>query len=304
MSWLLLCGALILGLGGLPRQAAGLAAAFFGGLFLCKPIAIQPMRKILLPTDFSDNAAQALDYAVALANRIGSVQLTLFHTYEVHSNAGMFVSVTSFMQKDAADQVLKLIQKVEPALKNGVTLDSQILRGDTVRLITDFAQHNQYDLILMGTQGASGLQEIFLGSITNAVMQRAELPVLAVPSGYIFQAVDKIVFAVDEAGIAQPSITRPLVDLARALDVPVCVFHQAEPFEKDGIDPSIDIFLEGVEHSFHYELEEERIVDSINRFVADTGAQMLCMLRRRRGFLEEVFHVSVTTREVFNAPVP
>ncbi len=262
------------------------------------------MRKILLPTDFSDNAEQALSYAVALANRIGSVQLTLLHTYEVHSNAGMFVSVTSFMQKDAADQMLGLIQKAAPALENDVTLNSQILQGDTVRLITDFAQHNQYDLILMGTQGASGLREIFLGSTTNAVMQKAALPVLAVPSGYVFREVDKIVFAVDEAGVTQPSITRPLVDLAKSLAVPVCVFHQAEPFAKDGIDPSVDIFLEGVEHSFHYELEEDRIVDSINRFVADTGAQMLCMLRRRRGFLEEVFHVSVTSREVFNAPVP
>lgn len=262
------------------------------------------MRKILIPTDFSSNAMGALQYGVGLANAIGNVELTLLHTYEVHSNAGMFVSVSDFMKKDAVDQSLDAIKAVEPRLQNGVTIDSQILRGPTVDLITDFARRNRYDLILMGTQGASGLQEIFFGSTTNAVLKQTEVPVIAVPAGYRYSPVEKIVLAIDEEGLEDREMVKPLAAVSKAFDAPVCVFHQSAAFEQDGIDPSVDEALSGIDHSFHYELEEENVNESINNFVVDCGAQLLVMVRRRRGFLEEVFHVSATTRKVFNTPVP
>jgi nucleotide-binding universal stress UspA family protein len=262
------------------------------------------MRKILIPTDFSSNAMGALQYGVGLANAIGNVELTLLHTYEVHSNAGMFVSVSDFMKKDAVDQALEAIKAVEPKLQNGVTIDSQILRGPTVDLITDFASRNRYDLILMGTQGASGLQEIFFGSTTNAVLKQVNLPVLAVPAGYRYAPLEKIVLAIDEEGLEGTEVVRPMVAISKAYDAPVCVFHQSAAFEQDGIDPSIDAALTGVEHSFHYELEDEGVNESINNFLVDCGAQLLVMVRRQRGFLEEVFHVSATTKKVFNTPVP
>jgi len=59
-----------------------------------------------------------------------------------------------------------------------------------------------------------------------------------------------------------------------------------------------------VEHSFHYELDRDEVNESINSFVKDSAADLLCMLRRPRGFMEEVFHVSATTKEVFDSPVP
>lgn len=262
------------------------------------------MKKILVPTDFSLNAKGALDYAVGLATVLGNIELTLLHTYEVHSNAGMFVSVSNFMKKDAFNQTLEAIKSVQPKLQNGVTIDSQILRGHNVDLITDFARRNHYDLILMGTQGASGLQEIFFGSTTNAVLKQSEVPVLAVPAGYRYAPVEKIVLAIDEEGLQHQEMIEPLRKISKAYDAPVCVFHQSAEFERDGIDPSIDNVLCDLEHSFHYELEKERVNESINDFIVDCGAQLLVMVRRQRGFLEEVFHVSATSRKVFNTPVP
>ena len=262
------------------------------------------MKKILLPTDFSPNAKGALEYAVGLANVLGNIELTLLHAYEVHSNAGMFGPVSGFMKKDAVNQALKAIKLVEPRLRNGATIGSQILRGNTVDLITGFARRNHYDLILMGTQGASGLQEIFFGSITNAVLKQSDVPVLAVPLGYRYTSIEKIVLAIDEEGLEGNEMIQPLASISKAFGAPISVFHQSAEFERDGIDPSIDAVLSGLEHSFHYELDRGNVSESINRFVADIGAQLLVMVRRQRGFLEEVFHVSVTAKKVFNTPVP
>lgn len=261
------------------------------------------MKKILVPTDFSRNAENALAYAVEVAGKFGS-RITLLHTYKVYSSAGMFLSVESYMEKDAAEKMRSIISRIQPLLANGASIESRIIRGDATPSISDVAEKGSYDLIIMGTQGASGLKEIFTGSITNGVMKSTLAPVLAIPNGYSYQPISSIVFAVDEEGISHPGVTAPLVKIARAFNARVHVFHQDLGSRDDGIDPSVDIFLDGVGHSFHYELDEQNINESINNFVTDYQAGLLCMVRRRRGFLEEVFHVSATTREVFNSPVP
>ena len=261
------------------------------------------MKNILVPTDFSKNAESALLYAAEIANKFGS-KITLLNTFKVYSSAGMFLSVESYMEKDAAKQMLATIHRVEPRLKGGATIESKIVRGDAVPVITDLAEKGGFNLIIMGTQGASGLKEIFTGSITNGVMKQTHTPVLAIPNGYQYQPVNTIVFAVDEAGISHPGVTAVLVKLARAFEAKVHVFHQGLSSKDDGIDPTVDIFLDGIPHSFHYELDEQNINESINGFVGDYQANLLCMVRRQRGFLEEVFHVSATTREVFNSPAP
>ena len=261
------------------------------------------MKNILVPTDFSKNAENALYYAIEVANKFDS-KITLVNTFNVYSSAGMFLSVESYMKKDAAEQMLAHIEKMEPLLRGGASIESKVLKGEAVPVIATLADKEDYSLIIMGTQGASGLKEIFTGSITNGVMKNTHTPILAIPSGYSYQPINTIVLAVDEEGFSYPGLTSILLKLARTFDAKVHVFHQDIGSKDDGIDPTVDIFLDGVQHSFHYELDEQNINESINGFVSDYQAQLLCMVRRQRGFLEEVFHVSATTREVFNSPVP
>lgn len=262
------------------------------------------MKNLLVPTDFSENAKQAFFYAVELANALGNAQITLLHVYEVRGNAGMFMSVRDFMRKDAAKKAAALIEEVSPKLREGVSIVSRLALGRVVEAIEQLGESGDYELILMGTQGASGLQEIFFGSNTNAVIKKGVLPVLAIPEGCRFQPIRRMVFAVDEEGLNSEAEVAPLLSIAKAFGASVSVFHQAQAFEKDGIDPSIGEYLKGVEHAFHYELDEERVNESIKAFVADTGAEMLCMIRRSRGLLEEIFRNSVTSKAVFSSEVP
>ena len=97
----------------------------------------------------------------------------------------------------------------------------------------------------MGTQGATGLAEIFLGSTTNSVIKEAQTPVLAIPEGFTYQPITQIVFAIDDEGIAHAGVVKPLLQLAKKMQAPVRVFHQALDFDQDGIDPSIDPLSRG-----------------------------------------------------------
>lgn len=261
------------------------------------------MKKLLVPTDFSENARQSLPYAIAIANLFGS-EITLVHTYRVYSTTGMFISVESYLKEDAAREMLQLIREIERQLTNGAHIDPRIIRGDTIPVITNIAEKEGFDLIIMGTQGASGLKEIFLGSITHGVSRQTKVPLLAIPAGFAYRPFQKIVLAVDEEGIPFARLITPLLKLAQALEARIAVYHKDTGDHDHGIDPSVEIFLEGIDYSLHYELDTDNINQSINAFVIDYQADLLCMIRRELGFLEKVFHTSHTAKEVFNSPVP
>ena len=261
------------------------------------------MKKILVPTDFSKCSMNALGYAVDIANQFGC-KITLLHSYKMFSTAGMFVSVEQYMEKDAAEDLLAIIEKVEPKLRNGASIESKLLQGDPVPLIVGLADRSRYDLIIMGTKGATGLKEVFTGSITNGVIKSSETPVLAVPDNFDYQPIDKIVFAVDEEGISSPEVTNVLVTLVKGYDASLHIFHKSSAMTREDISPAVNIQLDDITPSYHYELNGENVLESIADFAKDNGASMLCMVRRKRGFLENVFHVSTTTKTVFDSPVP
>ncbi len=260
------------------------------------------MKKILVPTDFSKNALNAVKYAIEMAQLLEG-EITLLHTYKVYSTTGMFISVESFLKKDAARQMLEVYEFVEQYLGKE-RVDSKIVKGDVVAVITNMANKQDVDLVIMGTQGASGLAEVFTGTNTNGVVKKSRKPVLAIPENYQFRPLQNIVLAVDQQGISFSKILKPLVTIAQQSDALVRIFHKDTGEEDPGIDPSVEMFLESVEHSFHYELDTDNLNESINQFVVDYKADMLCMIRRQRSFMESVFHVSATTKEVFECSVP
>lgn len=260
------------------------------------------MKKLLVPTDFSDNANNAIHYAAELADLLGA-SITLVNTYRVYSTSGMFISVESYLKKDAARQMLETYEMMEKRLGKD-RVESKIIRGDTIAVISDMANKGDYDLIVMGTQGASGLEEIFTGTTTNGVLKKSQKPVLAIPEDFQFAPIKNIVLAIDQKGLSVLKVLSPLIKIAQKSDAHVRIFHKDLGENDKGIDPSVEMYLEAVEHSFHYDLDDDHLNESINQFVQDYKANMLAMVRRRRSFLEEVFHLSATTKEAFNSPVP
>ncbi len=261
------------------------------------------MKKLLVPTDFSDNAAPALEYAVDIANRFGSF-ITVINSYHIASTATVMISVESMMREESEADMAVLLDKMRPKLRNGATIEGKVTRGDAVGSISRTAAAGGYDLIIMGTQGATGLKEVFSGSTANGVIKHSGLPVLAIPAGFSFKPFETIIFAVDESGLSSAAPMSTLLSLAKTYGAKVRVYHKDTGEDDKGIDPTIDMFLESVEHSFHYELEAESFHQSLGAFTEDYKADLLCMIRRKRSFLERIFHQSATTREVFQIRVP
>lgn len=139
--------------------------------------------KILLPTDFSDHANEALGYAASLAQQHGA-SLTLVHAYDVVPYVLPEGPLLDDVQvRELQTALEKQLQKQkEQARATGVSqVAALLLQGQPANEIVRVADEQGFDLIVMGTHGRTGLSHLLLGSVTEKVVRRASCPVLTIP---------------------------------------------------------------------------------------------------------------------------
>src|SRR5262249_2995667 len=138
--------------------------------------------RILVPTDFTESSDRALDYAIALAERLGA-KVAVMHAYEIPIVGfpdGALVATADIAAKisDASTQALQTI--VERYAERGVELESILREGAAYEEIGKVADAINADLIVIGTRGRRGLARALLGSVAENVIRTATRPVLAI----------------------------------------------------------------------------------------------------------------------------
>ncbi len=262
------------------------------------------MKRILVPTDFSKNAHSAIEFAIDIVNKIEG-EMILLNTYKLARRAGMFIGVEKMMREESKDEMTDLVRKVKPRLNPNVTLNHKVVKGDSIQTVVLAAKKLEADFIIMGTQGASGLKEVFIGSTTNGVINSTKLPVMAVPSSFKHKALDVIVLSISPNFSEIGHKIEPLKLLANLYKSKIKGLHIKTGDDDAAIQQMVFDILEGTSHSYHEVKDSTAKINSIiEQFVADNNADMLCMIKQNRGFWGNLFHNSVTTIEVFHSNVP
>ncbi len=140
---------------------------------------MQETNSIVVPVDFSGITNKLVDYAVDMANRLSKV---IHFVHAVHFYAGD--SMIGFTY--ATECEAKLIKDAEERMQNLVTDNNErckgctgdVVIGDPVEKIVEFAQAKNSDMIIISTHGIKGIEKILLGSVAERVLKRAHCPVL------------------------------------------------------------------------------------------------------------------------------
>lgn len=181
------------------------------------------MKKILVPTDFSKQAKNALDLAIQLA-RMADAKIHVMHAVEFP--VGGLVDPVGVAAVPAYDHEFLDALKGKGEEKMAKFLDDfdqskiehTIEIGSVIANIDEQLARNDYDLVIMGTKGASGLKEFFLGSNTEKVIRVAKCPVIVVHEKVDASKIKNIVFATLEKGFSEDLIMhiKQLQDLFKA----------------------------------------------------------------------------------------
>lgn len=141
------------------------------------------INKILFATDFSDGSSLALPYAVDMAKRY-SAKLYFVHViYDVAKTTGWYVPHVSMdeMYKDMEKSARTELEKTFiEEMGDSKDVEHVVLRGTPYEEITKFAETNNMDIIVLGTQGRKGLDRMLFGSTAEQVVRHAPCPVLSV----------------------------------------------------------------------------------------------------------------------------
>jgi universal stress protein A len=139
-------------------------------------------QRFLVPVDFSENANRAVEYAIALASKLGA-RMTLLHMIQLLPFGSGDMSVTvpyTYIQDLEADITSRMQAYLERVTAAGLEGEIAVVHGVPFQEILETAKAQQIDLIIMGTQGRTGLQHVLMGSVAEKVVRLAPCPVLVV----------------------------------------------------------------------------------------------------------------------------
>ena len=155
------------------------------------------MKKILVPCDFSKPAINAYRYALDVA-ALSKGTIKLVHVIELPvMHDTVLMPVLNFEQellKELREKAVTQFKKVTEKYKTeGIKVSWEVLFGPPSRMLLDFITTGPIDLVIMGSHGASGLREYFIGSNAEKVIRKSPVPVL-ITKDYKKRAIKNIVF--------------------------------------------------------------------------------------------------------------
>ncbi len=174
--------------------------------------------------------------------------------------------------------------------------------------IATFVEDHDFDIIIMGTNGVSDVEEAFFGSNTSRLIKSSALPVIAVPTNVRFKPFKKIVYATEFHSEDKVYIQKLHLKFNSETIIHVVnVTHHAGLVNKAGLELFKSEVLEMVDHKnmlFSLIQSSEEIDQALDTFITQQKADLLVLLAKESNFLSRIFDRSVTKEVVYFARFP
>src|SRR5690554_2320193 len=272
------------------------------------------MRKILIPTDFSENSLNAIKYATELFKH-GPAIVYLMHAYseevyekESSQGEGSFDTIKDRVHSDAEESLLKLKNQVlgfSPNPKH--TIHTVATFGLLVDSVNDWVEKENIDVVVMGTKGETADKQITFGSNTLQVIKYVKCPVLAIPEVYGDVHPKNILFSTD---FLLPYKRREL----KLLSTFAKFFASKISFLYISKFPGLSLrqkdnreFLEACfkENKIDFiQLQGTDVTKSINTYLIENPIDMLVMVNTRHSYLENILYQSTIEKIGLKIDIP
>ncbi|MDC6405214.1 MULTISPECIES: universal stress protein [Maribacter] len=271
------------------------------------------MTRILLPTDFSDNSYKAISYGVSLFKDtpctfylLNTYMPPVYHTEYILGSPGQ-IGLGDMIREESKNNLKELKEKLETEFKNPlhsfITHSAFNMLTEEVSRMTDA---EKIDLVVMGTKGATGAEEILFGTNTVHTIRKSKCPVLAIPKEYNFKPPKSILFPTDyEVSYSEKKISS-LLRIANKQDAKIHVMHVFTQLELDSDQNENQNTLKGIlgKNGVFHEVQNDEIITAINKFQEHTAVDMLVMIQNKHTFLERLFIEPTIKKIGFHVKVP
>lgn len=271
------------------------------------------MKQILFPTDFSEAANTAFIYALRFADSFNA-ELVILHVYdlpivetpELPETATEIFDIVEMNQFESfRDELPKLHKLAESNNLGHVQMRNILLYGDLVYNINKVCTDENIDMVVMGTKGASGIKETFIGSVTGAVIANVKVPVLGIPAEAEYQPIKNIAFTTQYKDKDNDALNRAIT-IADKFGARIQCLYITNIDDPKDIEERINewkIYYRDNNIDF-FNIAGDHIEQSILDFIESQNVGLLVMRAHKRGFFEGLFHRSLTKKMAYHSKVP
>lgn len=272
------------------------------------------MRKVLIPTDFSENAFNALKYACQVFKYEKS-EFLILHAYadevyeqEIKSDHSFLEEVKETTARYVEEQLKDVLRKVKDYAPNPKhRYKTAAAFASLVDAANQWTQEGNLDIVVMGTRGKTNDRSVNFGSNTLQVLKYVHCPVMAIPEGYSYNAPRRILFPTDYMVPYKRRELKLLGEMSGSFRSTIHVLY---------IDPIATLstrqadnksFLEGclTKPKLVFETTEKSDKTSaIRRHIADWNIDLLVMVNSRHSHLETVLKPSTIDQIGLQLTIP
>lgn len=260
------------------------------------------MKKILLPTDFSKCAWNAISYALELF-RDDICEFYILNTFRPSGNGlqGMLLlepddSLYKIKRKDSEDELKKIEQQIISSKGKNPNHEFKFISKfkfviEAMQFIVD---HHDINMVVMGTKGVTDDRTLVYGSHTVKAMEEIRsCPVMAIPNDAEIKYPKEIVLPTDYKLPVKNEKFTPLIEIAKTCDAEIRVLHIIED-ENETFDTTqfytkklLKEFLSSVKHTFHT-IENKNYKKAINCYVESRESDMVVFINKKHSFFSRL----------------
>jgi nucleotide-binding universal stress UspA family protein len=267
------------------------------------------MKKLLVPTDFSEQAENALKVAAQIARKNDS-ELYILHTLELplhlaNSSDSNSLPEPLYFIKLAEKNFKELLAK--PYME-GISIQEAYGHNEIFEDIREAVEMNDIDLIIMGSHGVSGFKEMFIGSNTEKVVRTSIKPVLVIKNEHKDFSVEDFVFASDFSEESKGPI-QEAINFAKGVDARLHLLYVNTPSgfsTTSEVNSKMSAILDEVDGD-NYTLNiynDNTVEKGILNFAKDSNAALIGMSTHGRKGLSHFFNGSISEDLVNHANMP
>lgn len=269
------------------------------------------MKTIIIPTDFSSTATNAMNYGLDMAIAIRA-DVILFHVYSVPVSVAdvpvLLVSIEE-LEKNAQSQMASLKTKVDHITSGQINIKTETRLGDTVDELEKLCEQVQPFAVIMGMREASGIERTLFGSTTMSVVHRLVWPVIAVPPGKEYgKGIKKIGFACDLKDVVDTTPAGVIKNIVNQFNASLDVLNVSADGEQiiketSGEFVLLKTMLAEINPKYTF-VQNKDVEDGINEFAEKNNLDMIIAIPKKHKLLDGLFKKRSTKKLVFHSHVP
>lgn len=269
------------------------------------------MKKILVPTDFSETSKNAASYAAQMAARIPGAKVILINVSDKFT-AGSDSSPLTETKKDRRTILQQALARMGEEMRSvaNVEIEFAIEEGSSlVETLERYVRHQGVNMIVMGITGASRLEQLFIGSNTLDMVDAGVCPVMIIPPNAKFEPIKNVLFASDFKDVETTVPTEPVRSVLDLFNPTVHVVnvdseHYVEITDEYKAQRSkLENILNGYQTEFYF-IRQYDFLDAVSQFTQDKNIDVIVTVPKERSFLSGLFKTSHTKKLAYHSHVP